>query len=143
MGIFNRNTIKHRDLLSRMHGCGVYEKDLREVFTHSSGPGGQNVNKVATCAFLEHLPTGISIKCQEERTQMANRLLAREMLVTKIIAKLDQNKRDSIAAKEKIRRQKRKRSKAGKEKMLANKRHRSETKMLRKKVDLRKGTNGF
>ena len=67
-----------------MEGLGIQESDIVERFIRSSGHGGQNVNKVSTCVYLKHLPTGIEVKCQQERYQAANRFFARRLLVQKI-----------------------------------------------------------
>ena len=75
---------KARELEERLARLGVRAEDLEESFIHSGGKGGQNVNKVATCVVLVHRPTGIAVKCQRERTQGANRLIARRMLADKI-----------------------------------------------------------
>ena len=64
-----------------MRKLGIRDADLEETFAHSSGPGGQNVNKVATAVRLRHLPSGISVTVQDSRSQMRNRQLARERLV--------------------------------------------------------------
>ncbi|GAH24573.1 unnamed protein product, partial [marine sediment metagenome] len=53
----------------------VREDDLIEKFIHSGGPGGQNVNKVATCVYLKHVPTGFEVKMQKARSQGLNRFL--------------------------------------------------------------------
>jgi peptide chain release factor len=125
---------KARALAQRLAALGIREEDLDESFVHSGGKGGQNVNKVATCVVLVHRPTGTFVKCQRERTQGANRLIARAMLADKIEeARLGRQSARQQEA-ERIRRQKRRRSRRAKSKMLAQKRARSETKALRRPV---------
>ena len=125
---------KEKALALRMQELGVFENDLEESFVRSSGPGGQKVNKTSSCVHLLHLPTGLSVKCQRERSQTLNRHLARRLLLDKI----ERMQKGFIAEEqekiEKLRRQKRKRSRRAKEKMLAAKHKRSETKGLREKV---------
>ncbi|HNY50040.1 MAG TPA: peptide chain release factor-like protein [Smithella sp.] len=125
---------KEKALAARMLELGVTESDLEESFVRSSGPGGQKVNKSSSCVFLVHLPTGLSVKCQRERSQSLNRFLARRLLLDKI----ERMQKGFIAEEkeklEKIRRQKRKRSKRTKEKMLKAKHQQSEKKILRGKV---------
>ncbi len=130
------STGKKNKLLTKMKSLKVYEKDIVEKFIRSSGKGGQKVNKSSTCVYLKHLPTGIEVKCQEEREQALNRFLARRLLVEKIeeiIKGRESARRQKI---EKLRRQKRKRSKRAKEKMLRLKKIQSEKKQLRRKVDI-------
>ena len=67
-----------------MRRLKIFQKDIKEAFVRSSGSGGQNVNKVSTCVQLMHVPTGIQVKCQAERSQAANRYLAKHMLMEKI-----------------------------------------------------------
>ncbi len=126
-------TEKEKDLYKKMKKYGVQEKDLEEKFIRSSGKGGQRTNKVATCVYLKHIPTGIEVKCQSERSQAINRFLARRRLMDKIEAKVEKNKTAEQQRIEKIRRQKRKRSKRAKEKMLELKKKKGEKKRLRKK----------
>ncbi len=118
----------------KMSRFGVKEEDIVEKFVRSQGPGGQNVNKVSTCVHLKHLPTGIEVKCSEERSQYLNRQFARELLLKKIenavLGKLSQEQKRI----EKIRRQKRRRSRRAKQKMLESKRLNSEKKQLRAPV---------
>ena len=59
---------KERVLLEKMQHLGIREEDIVERFIRSRGHGGQNVNKVSTCVYLKHLPTGIEVKCQQERS---------------------------------------------------------------------------
>ncbi|HNQ02758.1 MAG TPA: peptide chain release factor-like protein [Syntrophales bacterium] len=125
---------KEKALLERMARLGVAESDLRETFVRSSGPGGQKVNKTSTCVQLVHVPTGLTVKCQRERSQAMNRFLARRLLLDRI----ERLQRGVVEAErervEKIRRQKRKRSKRAREKMLEAKRRHSEKKGLRAKI---------
>ena len=55
-------------------------KDLKEEATKSSGKGGQNVNKNETACRITHLPTGIAVKCQEERYFSVNKSKALKYL---------------------------------------------------------------
>jgi len=71
---------KQAELETRMASLGLREQDLQEKFIHSSGPGGQRVNKTASCVYLKHLPTGLEVKMQRERQQRLNRYYARKRL---------------------------------------------------------------
>jgi len=123
---------KWKGLAARLSALGIAEQDLTERFIRSTGPGGQNVNKVATCVLLTHLPSGISVRCQAGRSQGLNRFQARVRLADKIEEKERGAVQRIVAVREKIRRQKRKRSKRAKEKMLDEKRHHAKTKEARR-----------
>lgn len=71
---------KETALRERMEQLGVLESNLLETFIRLSGPGGQKVNKTSSCVYLVHLPTGLSVKCQKERSQAMNHFLARRIL---------------------------------------------------------------
>jgi peptide chain release factor len=125
---------KENSLQERMEKLGVKEEDLRETFIRSSGPGGQKVNKTSSCVYLVHLPTGLSVKCQQERSQTLNRFLARRLLLDRIERLKEGMLRSEKEKIEKIRRQKRRRSKRAKEKMVDEKRQIGGKKILRAKL---------
>ena len=116
---------KDAALRARMAALGIRESDLDESFVRSSGPGGQHTNKTSTCVQLVHRPTGIAVKCQEDRSQAVNRYRARRMLADRVESQIAGRKSAEQQAREKIRRQKRRRSRRAKNKMLADKHHRS------------------
>ena len=118
---------KEEKLRRRMAELGLHEYDIEEQFVRSSGAGGQHVNKTSTCVQLLHRPTGLSVKCQDDRSQAVNRFLARRRLVEQYEAQILKKKTDAQQAAEKIRRQKRRRSRRAKQKMLEVKHHRSQT----------------
>ncbi len=62
----------------------IAEWELTESFTRSSGPGGQNVNKVATAVHLLHKPTGAEVRMQETKSQAQNRDKARRLLMARV-----------------------------------------------------------
>jgi protein subunit release factor B len=126
---------KNHALRCSMERLGIRESDLEESFVRAGGPGGQNVNKVATCVVLKHVPSGLTVKCQAERSQATNRYRARCILVERLEAQVLGRQSKEARRVAKIKRQKRKRSKRAKEKILYAKRERSEKKRLRKLVD--------
>jgi protein subunit release factor B len=122
---------KAQSLRARLLALGILEDDLDESFVRSGGKGGQNVNKVSTCVVLVHRPSGIQIKCQQERTQGLNRYLARKLLADKIEAERLGAKSRQQQEAERIRRQKRRRSRRAKNRMLSDKHAQSDKKALR------------
>ncbi len=132
MATFGVSKEKEEALHKRMESLEIFETDIVEKFVRSSGKGGQKVNKTSTCVYLKHLPTGVEVKCQRERSQAINRFVARRILADKIEQMIRGKESEERKRIEKIRRQKRKRSKRAKEKMLEGKRKQSQKKEERR-----------
>ena len=122
------------ELESRRIALGVGREDVIEKFVRSGGAGGQNVNKVSSAVYLKHLPTGIEVKMQQERSQALNRFLAWRLLMDKIAEQVTGEKSRRRQEIEKIRRQKRKRSRRAKERILEAKKFQSAKKQNRRVI---------
>lgn len=134
MAPFGTSLEKAKVLRKQMFHLKIFEKDIQENFIRSSGPGGQNVNKVSTCVILFHRPTGIQVRSQQGRTQGLNRYKARCRLIEKIEKVRKDRQQQIIYDKAKKKRQNRKRSRASKERMLEVKRQQSQRKLSRQKI---------
>jgi peptide chain release factor 2 len=76
----------------------VKEEDLKIDYYRAGGAGGQHVNKVSSAVRILHIPTGVVVQCQNDRSQHRNRAEAMKMLKSKLYM-LEQKKRDSELAK--------------------------------------------
>ncbi|HEX8949638.1 MAG TPA: peptide chain release factor-like protein [Dissulfurispiraceae bacterium] len=131
MKTFSLSLLKEQALRGRMEELNIREEDMEESFIRSGGKGGQHVNKVSTGVYLKHLPTGIEVKCGQERSQALNRYYARVILLEKIERMRKGKESEERQKREKLRRQRRGRPAKAKETMLAEKRRMSEKKRLR------------
>ena len=75
----------------------VRQEDIKMDVFRSSGPGGQNVQKVASAVRLTHLPTGMVVSCQNERSQHQNREFAMRILKAKLLARKNEEKAAELA----------------------------------------------
>jgi peptide chain release factor len=123
---------KQAALEERMAALGVTEDTLLEKFVRGSGSGGQKINKTSNCVFLKHLPSGVAIKCQMDRSREMNRFLARRELCDQLEAIREGRAIARTQAIEKMRRQKRPRSRRSKQRSVADKRKLSQKKSMRK-----------
>ena len=78
-------------------GVVVRPEDIKMDTFRSSGPGGQNVQKVASAVRLTHQPSGIVVSCQTERSQHQNREYAMRILLARLLARRNQQKAEEVA----------------------------------------------
>lgn len=109
----------------------ILPEDIDEFFTRGGGPGGQKINKTASCVELTHRPTGTTVRVQRFREQRLNRIAAYKLLIEKLEEQIKGAESKRQQEQFKIRKQKQRRSRRSKEKMLNEKHRRSSVKEQR------------
>ena len=112
----------------------IDERELVEEFSRSGGRGGQNVQKVETKVVLRHLPSGITVVAQEERTREANRIRARKRLVAALELRRRRERLRVQAERSRERSRQAKRGEVAKRKLVEGKRRRAMIKAGRKNL---------
>lgn len=118
----------------RLAELGVRVEELVERFVRAGGPGGQHVNRTATAVQLQYPPSGIEVRAEGERSQLRNRIAAREQLIARIEKARAEAEAARIAAREKKRRQHRRPPPGARKQMVATKRQRGVVKRTRSRV---------
>lgn len=118
-------------LRQRMQRLRLRDEDLEESFIRGTGAGGQKINKTSSTVVLRHVPSGIEVRCQRQRSQSQNRLQARIELCDRLEALYQAANLEIQNEREKKRRQNRPRPRGVKREILKSKRHRGTLKQSR------------
>ncbi len=110
---------------SRLLNLGISISEVDERFVRGSGPGGQKINKTSSTVWLRHRPTGIEVRCQEQRFQSDNRESAWNDLCDRLEARARASKAEAVQKREKQRRRTRQKSRGQKARMIESKKHRA------------------
>lgn len=124
--------IVEASLRTRFVSLGVRPEEVEERFVRGAGAGGQKINKTSSTVWLQHRPTGLLVRCQRERSQSVNRLLAWTELAEKLERRRQESANQVQGARELVRRQKRQKSRGQKARMIEGKKHRAKIKQTRR-----------
>lgn len=124
--------IVEASLRARFVSLNINPGEVVERFIRGAGAGGQKINKTSSTVCLRHGPSGIEVRCQRERSQTLNRLVAWTELADKLEWQKQEAKNRVQAARELVRRQNLKKSRSQKTKMIEGKRHRARIKAKRR-----------
>jgi protein subunit release factor B len=119
-------------LRARFVSLGVRPEEVEERFIRGAGAGGQKINKTSSTVWLRHDPTGTEVRCQRERSQTVNRLIAWTELAEKLEWRRRESANQAQAERELVRRQKRQKSRGQKVRMIETKKHRAKIKQTRR-----------
>jgi protein subunit release factor B len=126
--------IVEASLRARFVSLGVQPGEVDECFIRGAGAGGQKINKTSSTVRLRHLPTGVEVRCQRERNQSVNRLIAWTELADKLEWQRRETANAAQAERELARRRKRQKSRGQKARMIETKNHRAKHKAGRGRV---------
>jgi protein subunit release factor B len=118
-------------LRARFVSLGVPPGEVEERFVRGTGAGGQKINKTSSTVWLRHRPSGLEVRCQRERNQATNRLIAWTELAEKLEWLRQEAKNQAQSARELARRQNRKKTRGQKLRMIQEKKHRAKIKQKR------------
>jgi protein subunit release factor B len=118
----------------RLSQLGIDTAQLVERFVRAGGPGGQHVNKTSTAVQLSYPPTNLEVRADGERSQLQNRIAARELLIARVESQRAIEAAEKQQAREKERRRRRRPSPAARRRNVEAKRRRGVAKRLRGKV---------
>ncbi len=126
----------NNEIETRLAALGMRSADVEERFILGSGRGGQKIQKTSSCVWLRHRPTGVEVRCQQERSQLANR----ERAWAELCAKLESRARAAAAARQdeqaRDQRRHRQKSRGQKVRMIETKKRRAVIKSARGRVGL-------
>jgi protein subunit release factor B len=124
--------IVEASLRARFVSLGLRPEEVEERFIRGTGAGGQKINKTSSTVWLLHRPSGVEVRCQRERSQSVNRLLAWTELAAKLEGRRQRSADHAQAPRELARRQKRQKSRGQKARMIEGKKHRARIKQTRR-----------